>query len=90
MPTDTSRRGPVALFAADVAGDESPLSCEAMTLSLLGTSTPAVLRHWFSRLSEGCRIVDEMQRRPWGATDGQVTDRFGLHWLIGTEDGEHD
>ena len=23
--------------------------------------------------------------RPWGASDGQVIDRNGLHWLIGFE-----
>ncbi len=77
--------GPVTLFASDVAGDESPLRCEGMTLSLLGTSTPSVLRNWFSKLSEGGRILDDMQARPWGAADGQVIDRYGLHWLIGFE-----
>jgi len=27
--------------------------------------------------------MDELQTRPWGASDGQVIDRYGLHWLIG-------
>jgi PhnB protein len=82
--------GPVALFAADVAGDEPAFRCEGMMLSLLGTAPPATLREWFSRLSEGGRVVDDLQRRPWGASDGQVIDRYGLHWLIGFEvdDGE--
>jgi PhnB protein len=84
------REGPVTLFAADAAGDEASIRCEGMMLSLLGTSTPSVLRSWFSRLSEDGRIVDELQTRPWGATDGQVIDRFGLHWLIGFEGDEDD
>ncbi len=75
--------GPVTLFAADAAGDQAPFRCEGMMLSLLGTSTPAVLRTWFSRLSEAGRVVHDLQARPWGATDGQVIDRYGLHWLIG-------
>jgi PhnB protein len=29
--------------------------------------------------------VDHLQKRPWGAFDGQVIDRFGLHWLVGYE-----
>jgi PhnB protein len=29
-----------------------------------------------------------LQVRPWGASDGQVIDRYGLHWLIGFEDSE--
>jgi PhnB protein len=82
--------GPVSLFAADVTGDEPPFRCEGMMLSLLGTSTPSVLRSWFTRLGDGGLVVDDLQTRPWGATDGQVVDRFGLHWLIGFEGDEGD
>lgn len=80
--------GPVALFAADVAGDEPPFRCEGLMMSLLGTADSFTLRNWFSRLSEGGRIVDDLQTRPWGASDGQVIDRHGLHWLIGFEGEE--
>lgn len=77
--------GPVALFAADAAGDEPAFRCEGMMLALLGTAPPATLRKWFASLSEGGRVVDDLQTRPWGASDGQVIDRHGLHWLIGFE-----
>jgi PhnB protein len=80
--------GPVLLFAADVSGDEQPFRSEGMMLSLLGTAAPSTLRNWFSRLSEGGRVVDDLQTRPWGASDGQVIDRYGLHWLIGFEGDE--
>lgn len=82
--------GSVILFAADAAGDESPLRTEGMMMSLLGTADPKTLRSWFSRLSEGGRVVDDLQARPHGATDGQVVDRYGLHWLIGFEEDETD
>lgn len=82
--------GPVALFAADTAGDEPPFRCEGMMLSLLGTAAPATLRQWFSRLAEGGRVVDDLQMRPWGASDGQVIDRYGLRWLIGFESDNSD
>lgn len=77
--------GPVTLFGSDVAGNEQPVHCEGLMLSLLGTAAPSVLTEWFSRLSEGGRIVDDLQVRPWGDSDGQVVDRYGLHWLIGFE-----
>lgn len=80
--------GPVALFGADVSGDEPPFRAEGLMLSLLGTAAPPTVRAWFSRLGEGGRVVDELQRRPWGASDGQVIDRYGLRWLIGFEDDE--
>ena len=82
--------GPVALFAADVSGDEPPLNCQGLMLSLLGAATPSVLRSWFAGLSEGGRIVEDLQARPWGAWDGQVLDRFGLRWLIGFEADENE
>ena len=76
---------PVLLFAADVAGDQAPLRSEGLMLSLLGTVDASTLKDWFSRLSEGGRVVDDLKERPWGASDGQVIDRYGLHWLIGFE-----
>jgi PhnB protein len=82
--------GPVSLFAADASGDEPAFRCEGMMLSLLGTASPSTLRDWFLRLSAGGRVVDELQARPWGASDGQVVDRHGLHWLIGFEGDEGD
>jgi PhnB protein len=80
--------GPVALFAADVSGEEPSFRSEGMMFSLLGIAAPSTLRDWFSRLSDGGRVVEELQSRPWGASDGQVIDRYGLHWLIGFEGDE--
>lgn len=82
--------GPVALWGADVSADERPVRAEGIMLALLGTSDPSTLRTWFSRLSGGGRVVDDLQKRSWGASDGQVIDRYGLHWLIGFEGDESD
>jgi len=82
--------GLVALSGADVSGNERPVRSEGLMLALLGTADPSTLRTWFSRLSEGGRVVDDLQKRPWGASDGQVIDRYGLHWLIGFEGDESD
>jgi PhnB protein len=79
---------PVLLFAADAAGDQLPLRCEGLMLSLLGTAAASTLKEWFARLSDGGRVVDDLQVRPWGASDGQVIDRFGVHWLVGFEDDQ--
>jgi PhnB protein len=77
--------GPVKLFASDVAGDEPPFRAEGLLFSLLGTADAETLRTWFSRLAEGGQVIDDLQRRPWGAHDGQVVDQYGLRWLIGYE-----
>lgn len=79
--------GPVSLFAADVAGDQEPLHVRGLQFSLLGTADPQTLTRWFDALAQGGRVIDPLQERPWGASDGQVEDRFGLQWLIGFEPG---
>ncbi|MEQ6900756.1 VOC family protein [Nocardioides sp. YIM 152588] len=78
-------QGPVTLFASDAAEGEATLRTEGVMFALLGTADAATLREWFAGLSEGGRVVDDLQQRPWGAWDGQVLDRFGMHWLIGFE-----
>jgi PhnB protein len=77
--------GPVSLAGSDAADGESGFRADGIRLSLLGSAAPETLRGWFDRLAEGGRVVDALQKRPWGATDGQVLDRYGLHWLIGFE-----
>jgi PhnB protein len=80
------RDAPVALYAADVAAGEASFRSQGLMFSLLGTADPETLTRWFARLAEGGAVIDDLQPRPWGAFDGQVTDRYGLHWLIGFED----
>jgi PhnB protein len=76
----------IALYAADVGADEPALQTQGLMLSLLGAADAVTLSEWFARLAEGGVIVEALGRRPWGASDGQVLDRYGLHWLIGFED----
>lgn len=78
-------RGVVALFGSDAAEGERSLRFEGIMLSLLGAADPALLHEWFDKLSDGGTIVDPLAPKPWGASDGQVIDRHGLHWLIGYE-----
>lgn len=77
--------GPVALYGSDAATGEQGFRLDGAKLALLGTAEPAVLHDWFDRLAVGGTIVDPLAPKPWGASDGQVIDRFGLHWLIGYE-----
>ncbi|GAA2091917.1 VOC family protein [Microlunatus panaciterrae] len=78
-------QGPVELFASDAADGEPSLRLEGVLFSLLGTADPGTLEAWFAALSSGGVDIDPLQLRPWGAHDGQVTDRFGVRWLIGYE-----
>lgn len=77
--------GPVSLGGSDAADGEKSVAMEGAMLSLLGAAEPRVLHEWFDKLADGGRIVDPLAPKPWGASDGQVVDRYGLHWLIGYE-----
>jgi PhnB protein len=78
-------RGPVSLFAADAAPGEDTFHSSGLMFSLLGTADAQALRGWFAQLADGGTVLDDLQARAWGATDGQVVDRFGVRWLVGFE-----
>jgi PhnB protein len=75
----------LSLYAADVGTGEPSFVAHGIMLSLLGAAEPATLHSWFDGLSQGGTTTQPLQRRPWGASDGQLIDRFGVHWLIGYE-----
>lgn len=80
--------GVVALAGSDAAAGQATVRLEGIMLSLLGTAEPAVLHEWFDKLSVGGAVIDPLSPKPWGASDGQVIDRHGLHWLVGYEPGK--
>lgn len=77
--------GVVALAGSDAATGEQPVRVEGLMLSLLGTAEPLILHEWFDKLCVDGTSIDPLVQRPWDGSDGQVTDRYGLRWLIGYE-----
>lgn len=77
--------GVVALAGSDAAEGQTTVRLEGIMLSLLGTAEPKVLHEWFDKLSVDGSVLDPLSPKPWGASDGQVIDRHGLHWLVGYE-----
>ena len=80
-------RGAVDLYVSDAGAQDEPFSASGLMVALLGVAEPTTLRTWFAGLAEGGEVVESLQRRPWGASDGQVRDRYGVRWLIGYEHG---
>lgn len=77
--------GVVVLAGSDVPEGGESVRFEGLMLSLLGSAKPAVLHEWFDKLAVDGVVIDPLAQKPWGAADGQVIDRHGLHWLIGYE-----
>jgi len=75
--------GVVNLSGADAGIDADAVQMGGMFFSLLGTADASTLTGWFADLSVGGRVIDPLQRRPWGDWDGTLVDRYGIRWLIG-------
>jgi PhnB protein len=52
-----------------------------ITISLSGDDD-ALLRERFAKLAEGGSVDIPLEKQMWGDVFGQLTDRFGIGWLV--------
>jgi PhnB protein len=67
-----------------MAGDVSPrtgITLGTVSIALSGDDKVELTGYWAS-LSEGATIGEELTKAPWGDSFGQLTDRFGVRWLV--------
>ncbi len=48
---------------------------------LIGTDEKQ-LTEYFNNLAEGERITMPLAKQFWGDIYGQLTDKFGIHWMV--------
>jgi PhnB protein len=53
---------------------------DTMTVSLSGDD--AVLRTYFEQLADGGKIGTPLEKQMWGAEYGDLTDKFGINWMV--------
>ncbi len=68
------------LMASD-GHDPDAAGPDRVSLSLSGEDTGTLTR-WFEALAEGGEVDVPLEKQVWGDTFGQVTDRYGLRWLV--------
>jgi PhnB protein len=68
------------LMASD-GHDPDATGPDRVSLSLSGDDA-ATLTRWFEALAEGGAVDVPLEKQVWGDTFGQVTDRFGVRWLV--------
>ena len=78
---------PIALSASDCCWGAAGLPCRGVNVPRCSApprprQCAGGLRVW----RRTGRWSDELEKRPWDTFDGQVIDRYGLHWLIGFKD----
>jgi len=69
------------LMGSDVPSSMPYTVGDNISVSLSGDDEDA-LHGWFDALAEGGEITLPLEKAPWGDSFGQLTDRFGIHWLV--------
>jgi PhnB protein len=71
----------LTLMGADSPPGMSRTVGNNITISLSGDDD-AVLRERFEKLAEGGTVDVPLEKQMWGDVFGQLTDRFGIGWLV--------
>ena len=80
-------RDGLTLMAADTPSVMEPRSGNNITISLSGDDAE-LLRRRFEGLSEGGTVETPLAKQVWGDEFGQLTDRFGIGWLVNIGSGD--
>jgi PhnB protein len=70
----------IVLMGSDMRGD-SIIQGNSVGLCL-NCSTDNEINDYFEKLSEGGTIITPLHQTFWGATYGELTDRFGMSWML--------
>ncbi|MFB2585252.1 VOC family protein [Herbiconiux liukaitaii] len=81
MHSQLSTEGGLTFMISDVPTGMEYTPGNNISVSLSGPSETE-LRGYFDKLSEGGTVELPLEQAPWGDLFGQVTDRFGIHWLV--------
>jgi PhnB protein len=78
------------IMASDTPDGMSYEPGNNITVSLSGDDSDE-LRGYFQKLSEGGNVSMPLEKQMWGDEFGQLTDKFGIGWLVniaGDQSGE--
>jgi PhnB protein len=73
-------RGNLVLMGSDMAGEDRVIG-DNFALSL-SCSSEEELNRCFSKLSAGGKVSYPLKTEFWGATFGQLIDKYGYHWML--------
>ncbi|MDB5006279.1 MAG: hypothetical protein JWP45_672 [Mucilaginibacter sp.] len=69
------------LMASDMTGPGGYIPGNSIVLSL-NCSSEDEINIFYSKLSEGGRIIDPLKVQFWGALFGVFDDKFGIRWML--------
>lgn len=71
----------INFFASDGNAEHQVHPGDNVSLCLMGTDE-AKLTEIFNKFSEGGKIDLPLEKQFWGDTYGQLTDKFGVRWMV--------
>ena len=77
----TLKSGPMILMASDTHPSMKLAVGNNIHMSITGDD-PERLTAVFKALAEGGKVDMPLAKQFWGDTYGQLTDRFGVHWMV--------
>jgi PhnB protein len=69
------------VMGADAPPEMGSSAAAGYAISLSGDDEQALRGYW-DRLSEGGTVSMPLEKQVWGDTFGQLTDRFGIPWMV--------
>lgn len=74
------------IMASDMTDEKRLIRGNSVSL-MLNCSSEEEIRIYYSRLSCGGRATHPLENTFWGALFGDLTDKFGIHWLLNYNKG---
>jgi len=82
----TLTKGALVLMASDMVAEEGLKKGNAVSL-MLNCSSEEEIKKTYASLSAGGKATHPLEDTFWGAVFGDLTDRFGNHWLLHFDKG---
>ena len=77
----TLTKGALVLLASDMVAEEGLTRGNAVSL-MLNCSSEDEIKAFYNSLSAGGQATHPLENSFWGALFGDLTDKFGNHWLL--------
>ena len=77
----TLTKGGIVIMATDMTGPDGFQQGNNISV-MLNCSSEDEINNYFSKLSEGGKVIDPLGVKFWGGMFGVITDKFGICWMF--------
>ncbi|MEP6712195.1 MAG: VOC family protein [Ferruginibacter sp.] len=84
----TLTKDTLVLMGSDMVSEQGLIKGNAVSLSL-NCSSEEEIKNFYAKLSAGGKADHALEDSFWGALFGDLTDKFGNHWLLNFTKNNH-